>query len=111
MPAVTPHLAAAAAIVLIALALSLGPLTSGAGDHDTPMTDLKVAVGAAERAVTPASAALAPLVPAYAARADGNPFVLRDRTVTRAARIPFPPPPPLTPQDPVVLPLPPEAQP
>ncbi len=106
MNAFTPHLAVAGAIVLIALGITFGPLTTGAGDHPLPVTDLKIANVAAAGEVVEADAALAPLEPAYAARVDGNPFVLRDNTELRSARIPFPPAPPLTPPDPAVLPLP-----
>ncbi len=106
MPTFTPHLAVAGAILLIAIGITVGPLTTGAGAHPLPVAELKIGAIASLGDVVPADAALAPLDPAYAARVDGNPFVLRDNTEHRSAKIPFPPAPPLTPPDPVVLPLP-----
>jgi hypothetical protein len=107
----TPEAAVAGAIGLIALAIASSPLTTGAGDHPIPVVDLKITGVAEDRAVVPSTVAIAPLVPAYAARSEGNPFVLRDVTVQRTTKIPFPPPPPVTPPEPAILPLPLEAQP
>jgi hypothetical protein len=107
----TPEAAVAGAIGLIALAIAFSPLTTGPGRHPVPIVDLKIAGVAEDHAIVPSTSAIAPLVPAYAARTEGDPFVLRDMTVQRTTKIPFPPPPPVTPPEPAVMPLPLEAQP
>jgi hypothetical protein len=102
----TPHIGVAAGILLIALIIAVGPLGDGGGHHPRPIVDLKITGLGSDAEILPASAAMAPLSIAHAGKPESNPFVLRDKTVAHRARIPFPPPPPLTPPEPAVMPLP-----
>lgn len=100
---ITPHLIAAAVIVLIALGISVSPLLSGSGDYRVLVTTPRVATGTA--AVMPAAVAMDPVVTPFAELPEGNPFTLRKTGKVRGPRIGMPPPPPLTPPTPPVLPL------
>lgn len=101
---VTPHLLVAGAIVLVALAITLGPLMTGSGSYPIERTDPKVATPAA--GVIPASAATDPLVGSTDRMPVDSPFTLRKTGVTRGPRIGLPPPPPLDLPVPPLLPLP-----
>lgn len=100
----TPHLIAAAAIAVIAIAICLPGLFAGAGSYPITTTEPKVAVPAP--ALLPATGAFAPLVEAFERPADGNPFTLRTASVRRGPRINLPPPPPLDVPAPPLLPIP-----
>ncbi|MBA3684352.1 MAG: hypothetical protein H0W72_03840 [Planctomycetes bacterium] len=100
----TPHLLAAAAIVLIAVAIAAQGLFSGGGSYPTEVSELKLAGGTPQP--VPASTATAPLSLAHASGAEGvNPFTLRKLSGRTAVSLALPPPPPLTPPAPPVLPL------
>ncbi len=100
----TPHLAVAGAIVLVALAITFGPLVTGPGDFPITTTDPKVATPAAP--IYPATSALDPLVAGAERMPTDNPFTLRKTGKTRGPRIGLPPPPPLDLPLPPILPLP-----
>jgi hypothetical protein len=101
---ITPHLIAAAVIVLAALVICSSPLLSGAGDYRVLVTTPRVISQGGS--LLPASVATDAVMPAFSRPADGNPFTLRKSVVARGPRIGLPPPPPLTPPTPPVLPLP-----
>ncbi len=101
---ITPHLAVAGGIVLVALAITVGPLVTGPGDFPITTTDPKVATPAAP--IYPATAALDPLVDGVDRMPTDNPFTLRKTGKTHGLRISVPPPPPLDLPLPPILPLP-----
>lgn len=100
----TPHLIAAGVISLIAMALAVGPLTTGPGDHPIVNTDPRVVTPALQ--VVPATVALDPVVVQdHDGMPTENPFTLRKSGRTYGPRIPLPPPPPLDLPPPPLLPL------
>lgn len=104
----TPHLYVAAAILLFALFIGAGPLTTGGGSFPTPYTkqsEQKV-TNVQDQDVIPAAAATEALIPDLSTRTDGNPFTLRKGGVQRDVKIPLPPAPPLQAPAPPVLPIP-----
>jgi hypothetical protein len=100
----TPHLIAAAAIVLVAAAICLPILLAGGGYFPIGGTVARVAVPS--ETVRPAATATAALVPAVDRTSEDNPFTLRKSGQKRALRISLPPPPPLEVPPPPLLPIP-----
>jgi hypothetical protein len=99
----TPHLVVAGLISLIAIAVTVGPLTTGGGDYPIVNTDPKVSGPVPE--VVPASVALTHLVEGADRMPVDSPFTLRKSGVIRGPRIGLPPPPPLDLPEPPMLPL------
>lgn len=101
---ITPQVITAGVILVVALAVSWSPLTSGSGDYRVLV--VKPRVTTQSGTLLPAATATAPVVPPFAQLPEGNPFTLRKHGVVRGPRIGLPPPPPLTSPSPPVLPLP-----
>lgn len=100
----TPHLIAAAVIVLIAIGVGLPALIAGGGSH--PITGTVARVAAPTPTLVPAAAAVDPLVASFARLGEDNPFTLRKTGFRKGPRVNLPPPPPLEPPAPPLLPLP-----
>ena len=100
----TPHLIAAAAIVVIAAAVCVPALLTSGGSY--PITGRVAKVATPTQPVLPAAAAVEPLAPAFAREGEDNPFTLRKTRDPRGPRITLPPPPPLTVPAPPLLPIP-----
>lgn len=99
----TPHLIAAAAIVVIAVAISLPALFAGGGSYPIAGTVSKVVTPMPE--LLPATAAVEPLVQAFERPSDDNPFNLRKTKARGGPRITLPPPPPLSVPTPPLMPI------
>ncbi len=99
----TPHLIAAALIVVIAVAISLPALFSGGGSHQITGTVAKVVTPVPT--LLPVTAAVQPLVPGFERLSDDNPFNLRKTKTRGGPRITMPPPPPLTLPAPPLMPI------
>ncbi len=100
----TPHLIAAAAIVVVAAAICLPALFSGGGSYAIAGTVPKVASPAPT--LLPAAVAVEALAVAFERPGEDNPFTLRKTSVRRGPRITLPPPPPLDVPAPPLLPIP-----
>jgi len=100
----TPHLIAAAAIVVIAAAICVPALFASGGSY--PITGTVAKVATPEHPVLPAAAAVDALVPAFERGGEDNPFTLRKTRGRGGPRITLPPPPPLTVPAPPLLPIP-----
>jgi hypothetical protein len=89
------HLLIAAGLVVISgITLGMGLVSGGGGTGDAAGSTGHVALGAQ---VIAADRALSPLQPAFAGQGLAtNPFTMGKAGEMRTARIPLPPPPPLT---------------
>jgi hypothetical protein len=105
MNKLTPHLYISAVIVVVALALGVSPLLTGAGSYRIDNTEQKV-VNVQHQDIVPAATATEPLNRELSARPDGNPFTLRKVGTQHNVKIPLPPAPPLQVPAPSVLPIP-----
>lgn len=101
----TPHLITAVVGVLIALAITVGPLLDGGGAIPITTTELKVTAKKGETTVIPADTPIKPLVDDLAGPPGTNPFTGK-AAPRQQSRLPTPPPPPLDLPLPPVLPLP-----
>ena len=99
----TPHLIAAALIVLLAAAISLPALLAGGGSYPIGGTVAKVA--SPVPTLVPSAIAVEPLVGTFERPSEDNPFNLRKTKTRGGPRITLPPPPPLTLPAPPLMPI------
>lgn len=95
----------AAAVVLLALVLSVGNLLRGARKPDLSQQTQTVELGDEQVGVLLEGDVLDPLVTRFAGARSINPFNLQEELAGREMQLPLPPPPPLTPPTVPMLPL------
>jgi hypothetical protein len=91
---ITPHLAVAVLLLLVALVAAAGTMLDASARFPVSTHDQRVVGPAASTGMVPGERALSPLMPEF----DGpiaNPFSPRKGGVPTTAKIPLPPAPPL----------------